>query len=122
MKIRSCFVSNSSSSSFVAVGFLVKKEERTKEPLRLLDEYVQETYDSSEDPLLDYFGESSADDIKKDHRFLGRILCTIDLEDFGSADYSLVELNKEAEEIKELLNSKEIFVGEPIVTAGWMAT
>lgn len=116
MKLRNGFVSNSSSSSFVAIGFFLTQEEQ---------EAVEEgLYKTIEDNgLYFYFGDEGG--LKRGEVAIGKEIYTVRSEDMGITEsrFSLSEINneiiKEASKVKEFLKEQGVeLTSEPKLFSG----
>ena len=113
MKARIGFVSNSSSSSFVLVGYKLKEEKR----LDILKKLFPKFKDLDEDALNEKYWdqekimilEGPDDGVAKGTIVVGKIISEINSESYEmqERDMDFKELEESVSEIKELLDIKE---------------
>lgn len=105
MKIRSGFVSNSSSSSFVAVG------------IKILDKSDKNLYKMFEE-LNFYYLDGDEDGLKKDEKAVCVILGRVENDYIESRDVSLQEMVERVKPIQKILKKNKIKHSEPKLFIG----
>jgi hypothetical protein len=109
MKIRNGFVSNSSSSSFVAVGVKLNRDLLTEELRELADDFNYEVFADS---------ECGYDD--PNFFVIGEYLACGDDEEFDDVEYDVEDITRKANFIMNNMGIEDY--GKPVVISGTRLT